>query len=389
VAQAPDPPNVKSFLVLFFQKRTASYCLQRLFLFPRASITLALLFAFNANARTINVRNVAELVAAMHRAAPGDDIVLADGIYSITGKLHADAPGTVSLPITVRSAHPLRATIRSGGLIAFEVTAPYWHFSALDIRGVCADDTGCEHAFHVVGPASGFWLSDSLLADFNAHLKVNADGAHHLPADGMVQNNEFFDSHPRHTNNPVAPVNIDNAIGWVVRGNFIHDFQKDGSGEGSYGAFVKGGSRAPMIEDNRVECALNHPSLGQMVGLSFGAHGMAPQLCPPHWDAATPCDPEVTGGIMRDNVVRNCSDDGIYLNKARDSRILSNTLTDTGGIEFRFPSATGVASGNLMTGTIRGTFGGRFTSGANLTGLTDAQQVAAARRTVPYPGPRR
>ena len=345
------------------------------------------LFSCGASAGTVTVRSIGDLTAAIEGARPGDDIVLADGVYNVTRKLHAHAAGTASLPITVRAAHKLQAVIRSSAVIAIEVTAPYWHFSDLTISGVCADDTTCEHAFHIVGKASGFQLSGSRLTDFNAHVKVNANEAHDLPADGVVADNEFFDSHPRHTGNPVAPVNIDDAIGWVVRGNYIHDFQKDGTGEGSYGAFVKGGSQAPVIEGNLVECSRNRPSLGQMVGLSFGAHGMDPKLCPPHWDAGIPCDPEVTGGIMRNNIVRQCNDDGIYLNKARDSKILFNTLVGTGGIEFRFRSSTGVASGNLMTGVIRGTSGGTFEGHGNVTRLASQQQVGLVRQTVVGPDP--
>jgi hypothetical protein len=199
-----------------------------------------------ALSRQVLVRDSTTLAAAIADARPGDDIVLASGVYPLSHKLQARAAG----PVTVRAAHRYGAQIRSSGLIAFEVTAPFWHFSGLDMRGVCADDTVCEHAFHVVGTASGFQVTDSRLADFNAQIKVNADTAHHLPAHGLIQDNVFFDSHPRHTDNPVAPVNIDNAVSWVVRGNLVHDFQKDGTGEGSYGIFVKGGSQAPLIERN-------------------------------------------------------------------------------------------------------------------------------------------
>ncbi len=313
-----------------------------------------------ASAREIAVKDSAALAAAIAAARPGDDIVLANGAYPIAHKLLAASNG----PVTVRSAQKYGAQILSHGLIAFEVTAPGWQFANLDIRGVCADDTLCEHAFHVVGQASGFQLTASRLADFNAHIKVNADLAHNLPVRGLIEDNIFFDSHPRHTGNPVAPINIDNALSWVVRGNTVHDFQKDGSGEGSYGIFVKGGSQNPVIERNLVICARDAPPIGQMVGLSFGAHGMAPALCPPYWDANRLCVPEVSAGIIRNNIVRNCTDDGIYLNKSAKSQILFNTLDRTAGIEFRYPASTGIARGNLSAG-IKATEGGQFTDGGN------------------------
>ena len=222
---------------------------------------------------------------AVANARPGDAIVLADGVYLIDRKIVASASGTSDAPITVRASRPTGAHLRSAALIAFEVTGSYWHFSDLDVTGVCARDTECEHAFHVVGHSTGFVLQSSRLADFNAHIKVNANDAHEMPARGEIVGSELLDSHPRHTDNPVAPINIDNATAWTVRANLIHDFQKDGTGEGSYGAFVKGGSQAPVIERNLVLCARDAAPRGHMVGLSFGAHGMDAKLCPPHWDA--------------------------------------------------------------------------------------------------------
>ena len=329
-------------------------------------IAILCLAAAPAGARTIEVRGSSALASAVQGARAGDEIVLADGIYPISRKLAAAAAGTVAAPISVRAANRQMATILSSGLIAFEVTGPYWHFAGLVVRGVCTLDTVCEHAFHVVGSTDGFALTGSQLVDFNAHLKVNADVAHHLPAHGLVADNAFFDTHPRHTNNPVAPVNIDNAVEWVVRGNIIHDFQKDGTGEDSYGAFVKGGASAPLIEHNVVDCSRDRPAVGRMVGLSFGAHGMDPKLCPPHWDGGVVCDPEVQGGIIRNNIIRACNGEGIYLNRAAGSQVVFNTLENTGGILLRYRGTSADVHGNRMPGAVRAELGARVTGDAGL-----------------------
>ncbi len=347
----------------------------------RVALAMAVLCAGERSfARTVPVQDTADLTRAIEAAQAGDDIVLANGIYLISTKLHARALATQAAPITVRAAHPKGAHIRSVAPIAFEVTGYYWHFSGLDITGVCLRDTDCEHAFHVVGTGSGFVLRSSRLVDFNAQVKVNADLARHLPSSGLIEENEFLDSHPRHTDNPVAPVNIDNAANWIVRGNSIHDFQKDGSGENSYGAFVKGGAQAPVIERNLIVCARDAASSGAMVGLSLGADGMDANLCPPHWDSAHPCDPEVSDGIIRNNIVLNCAGKGIYLNKAQHSAVLFNTVARTPGVEFHGRSSTGLARGNLMTGKISGTLGGQFIDGGNVIGLASARDLGASFR---------
>jgi hypothetical protein len=346
----------------------------------------ALLLHRPALARTVPVDSTAGLIAAVVGARPGDDIVLADGTYVLPGDhggshgVDCLAAGTAAAPITVRAARPLGARIESSAVEAFAVGAPYWHFDGLDIRGVCPDDSRCEHAFHVVGRAVGFAMRGNRVADFNAQLKVNAAGDDHaLPDDGLVEGNLFLDTHPRRTANPVTPVNIDNAAGWVVRANLIRNFHKAGGDGVSYGAYAKGGARGPVFERNLVLCATGEESGegggggGERIGLSFGGGGMAPALCAPAWSGAAPCDPEVEGGVMRNNVVADCSDVGVYLNRARDTRLLYNTLVATGGVVFRFAGSTGEAVGNVLASSIRTRQGGSVTMADNLADLSPGQ----------------
>jgi len=347
-----------------------------------AVLTLGLLLGLArpsvASARTVPVSNTAGLIAAIAAAQPGDEIVLANGTYALTGNhgVNCTNAGTAAAPIVVRAARPLGAHIVSAAVEAFSVSAPDWRFEGLDIRGICPDDNACEHAFHVTGRAAGFQMLRNRIADFNAHLKVNVDGDHNQPDGGLVEGNEIIETHPRHTSTPVTPVNIDIAADWVVRGNLIRDFHNAGGNGVSYGAFVKGGARRPLFERNLVLCADLDPAGGTRVGLSFGGGGMDPALCAPRFDAAIPCDPEVEGGVMRNNIVVNCSDAGIYLNRARDTKILYNTLIATGGVEFRFPSSTGEAEGNVLSSRIRRRDGGSFSGDANVMDVSPEQFAA-------------
>lgn len=93
---------------------------------------------------------------------------------------------------------------------------------------------------------------------------------------------------------------------------------------------------------------------------------MDPGLCPPAWNAAVSCNPEVTGGIMRNNIVVNGSDDGIHLNDAQDAKLLYNALVATQGIAFRFDGLSGEAYGNVLSWKIRILQGGRFVGADNL-----------------------
>ncbi len=343
-------------------------------LLPLALAAALLSTASLAAAAEIPVKTSAELTAAIGAAKPGDTLVLADGTYALTGA-SCSANGTATAPITVKSATPLGAKIRFDALEGFKVRGAHWHFEGLDVQGVCAADSDCEHAFHVGGGAVGFVLRGSRVVDFNAQLKVNSDkdstGAWQTPHGGLVEGNEIYDTHARATSNPTTKLNIDTGDGWIVRANYLHDFQKGGGDNTSYGAFMKSGGKDGVFERNLVWCEKTLKG-GTRIGLSFGGGGTAPQFCAPAFDAAKPCDPEHTGGTMRNNIVLECSDVGIYLNKAKGTKLLHNTLIATAGIDFRFASTTGEARANVLAGKIRGRDGGTFTGVDNLENLTPA-----------------
>lgn len=340
------------------------------------SVTLLLLLASPAlAARQVNVTSVAQLQAALAGAQAGDDIILADGTYAVSANLSCSANGTAQAPIVVRAQNRLGALIRFNAVEGFKVSGAYWTFDGLDVQGVCAVDSNCEHAFHVTGHAEHFVLRNSRVRDFNAQLKVNAsqNGATwEIPHAGLIERNELADTRARATSNPVTKLNIDTGDNWIVRDNLIRDFQKNGGDTVSYGAFMKSGGNNGVFERNLVLCTRDVITGGVRLGLSFGGGGTGAAFCAPAFNASVPCDPEHTGGTIRNNVIANCSDVGIYLNKARSTQVLFNTLISTAGVDFRFASSTGSAHGNVMTGMVRGRDSGTFTAGTNLLNVTSA-----------------
>lgn len=343
--------------------------------FPKMALAaVAVLASSPARAATIAVSTSIELSAAIAGAKPGDTIVLASGTYALAGVTCA-TNATAVTPIVVRAATPLAAVIELSGVEGFKVTGAHWHFEGLDVRGVCPNDSDCEHAFHVVGQASGFTLRDSRVRDFNAQLKVNAEkvgGAMKAPDDGLVERCELFDSAGRKTSNPVTKLNIDGGARWVVRDNYLHDFAKDGGNFISYGAFMKSGGSDGLFERNLVVCSTEGATADTRIGLSFGGGGTAPEYCAPAYDAGVPCDPEHTNGTMRNNVIAACSDVGIYLNRSAGTELLFNSLIGTSGIDFRFASTSGVAHGNVLAGAIKNRDGATHSEGPNLAGVSQA-----------------
>jgi parallel beta-helix repeat protein len=344
----------------------------------RLALIITTIATTEAAAREVHVDTSTALVAAIDTARPGDEIILADGVYRLQGSHGAECrvSGTLAEPIVVRAARPLRAHIESVAIEAFRVDAPNWWFEDLDIKGACDDDSACEHAFHVIGRAAGFRMLRNRVVDFNAQLKVNADAGHNKPEDGLVEANEIYNTHARNTANPVTPLDLDNTVRWIVRGNVIHDFHKSQGNQTSYGAFAKGGSKAPVFERNLILCSLDDKGAGTRIGLSLGGGGMAPAQCSPAWSQSVSCDPEVEDGIIRNNIIVNCSDVGIYLNRARNTKVLYNTLIATAGINFRFKSSTGDANGNLLSGDIHRREGGSYSGSDNLANVSERDFAA-------------
>ena len=96
---------------------------------------LSLGAASTARAGTTPVADAAGLAATIAGAKAGDEIVLADGTYALTG-LTCAADGTPAQPIVVRATTPLGAVVRFDALEGFKVTGASWHFEALDVEGV-------------------------------------------------------------------------------------------------------------------------------------------------------------------------------------------------------------------------------------------------------------
>ena len=315
---------------------------------------------------TVLVGASAELTDAIRQAQPGDVITLLPGTYRFSGpSIPVNRSGREGAPITVRAEAPGTARLEFDIVEGFHVTAPWWVFENLHIQGVCANHSDCEHAFHVVGKGSHFVARNNTLLNFNAHFKINGEGAQ--PDNGLIVGNVLRNTTVRATPNPVTPIDLVGASNWTVRGNLIADFIK-GQGDGvSYGAFAKGAGGNNRFVANTVVCEhLLRSTLGQRVGLSLGGGGTSLEAC-----RDGRCVVEQEGSLIESNLVADCSDAGIYLNRAAQSQLRHNTLIDTGGILLRFVETSADLDGNLVDGAVQVADGAILRKGDNrMTSMT-------------------
>lgn len=299
--------------------------------------------------RSVTVTSAEQLRAAMRDALPGDSIVIAPGRYQFSGASPAaNKAGTAEAPIIVRAeklgAVKLNFILGEG----FFVTAPYWQFENLEIRGACPQAEFCEHAFHVVGDAHHFVARNNIIVDFNAHFKINGEKGR-FPDDGQIIHNTLTNTEARRTDHAVTPIDLVAASQWLIQKNIVTDFIKVGGDKISYGLFAKGGGQENKLLQNIVICEHRLRNYaGQRVGLSLGGGGTGAAYCRDQH-----CITEQDRSVLAANLVMSCADDGIYLNKAAGSEVLHNTLIDTGGIEVRFPQSSANVWANLVDGKIR------------------------------------
>jgi len=320
--------------------------------------------------KTKMVYNSKEFITALNHAKPGDTIQLMPGSYPIKQRyINIKQAGLSTDPIIVRSAQLGTVKIELTSSEGFHILAPYWVFENLEIQGHCTKKMHgyCDHAFHVTGNGHSFVLKNNKIHDFNSAVKVNGssvNGKSVYPDYGLIEKNSFYNTTPRYTNSPVNLLNINSANNWVVRSNLISDFSKKGGNNlVSFGAYMKGNSHNGLFENNLIICEHTLPAdLGIRIGLSFGGGGTGTRFC-----RDTNCDSEHTNGIMRNNIILNCSHDiGIYLNKAKNTKIYNNLIFNSLGIDARFNTTSAFIYNNIISGRIKSRNGGTYTSQNNL-----------------------
>lgn len=345
-----------------------------------AAVLAIVCAAVPSQAKTVNVRNSDELQRALNAAQAGDEILLLPGVYEGL-QSRPKGKGTANSPIVVRANAMGDALIRVNSTVGITLSGPYWRFENLDFEGVCANHSACEHAMHITGSSDHTVVRNSRFRNFNAAIKGNgfatANGGN-FPDHVIIERSYFYNDEPRQTPNPVTAIDVVGGRGWILRDNFIADYEKAQGNKISYMGFLKGGAREGLIERNLVICEWRH-SGNIRVPLSIGGGGTGDSYC-----EGKTCEFEADRIVMRNNITMNCpADTGLYLNKARNSRIYNNLYFNTSGIDVRFGESQAVLQNNVITASIRPRDGGQFSQSNNvIAGTWIGQYVGPVERYV-------
>lgn len=263
------------------------------------------------------VSNMDGLEAACRNAEPGDEIVLAKGIYRITGnsRIHINSrPG----PVTVRgvSGKAEDVVIEGKGQnddsvqVIFELTgSPAWTFRDLTTR-----DTFC-HGFKFNTSSTDCVLRNVTMRDHGeSGVKGTSDPASKsFPDRLLVESCDIGFTNPSGgTRGVVEGIDGVAVRGWTIRKCRLLNIQK--AGGAAYAVFTKGNSMDTVIEDNRFENCF--------IGASFGGGGTGANFFRDGDDQF-----EHRGGAIRNNQFQRTTDAAIYLNKAFSCTIEGNKMT--------------------------------------------------------------
>ncbi|NOQ63646.1 MAG: hypothetical protein GQ582_03960 [Methyloprofundus sp.] len=333
----------------------------------------------NYFSRLIKVSTSQQLLEAIKQATPGDGIELQAGIYEFSKDIfiNQNVSATTLRPIVVYAKKLGDVLIAFDTREGFRLAAANWTFQNLIIRGFCEVSTACGHAFHITGNADGTILRNNMLYDFNTAVKANGtqqkNGSMFYPDNVLIEKNTFTNTSARATNSSVTPIEVTGGNNWRIKANFISDFIKIGGNKTAYAAVLKGYGKKGIFEENLIMCNKSLYQKGSVqVGLSLGGSGGSrAKFC---FDKQ--CQYEHEQGLIKNNIIMNCNDVGIYINKAKDTLISNNTLYNTAGIDVRFAESNAVVQNNLLDNRVLARNDAQLTKKNNQIAKKEAFQQA-------------
>lgn len=306
----------------------------------RAALLLLLLACVpSAQARIVNVSTYTALRDACVNALPGDTIIVAAGVYTITGATRIMINGRPG-PVLVKGAtgNPADVIVEGQGQdnqnvqMVFNLdNAPQWTFRDLTVRN------SYYHGFKFDHASTDCALINVVMRDHGeSGVKGTSD-----PTAGTYPDRLLIDScdigftqSSGGTRSVVEGVDGVGVNDWIIRNSRFVNVQKGGNP--AYAIFTKGNSSNTIIEGNRFENCF--------IGASFGGGGTGAAYFRDNDQSY-----EHRNGIIRNNIIMRCTDAGIYINKGVNCRIYNNTLFECElTIQLRFQQSTGDVRNNLV-----------------------------------------
>ncbi len=303
------------------------------------ALLLAALPWLSALARIVPVATWSQLWTACTTALPGDTIVIAPGVYTVTGVTRINIVGRPG-PVLVKGATGDRGDVIVEGQgqddasveMVFQLeNSPGWTFRDLTTR------RSYYHGFKFDLGSTDCRLINVVMRDHGeSGVKGTSDPVADIYPDRLLIDScdIGFTAPTGGTRTVVEGVDGVGVNDWIIRRSRFVNIQKNGNP--AYAVFTKGNSSNTIIEACRFENCF--------IGASFGGGGTAPQFFRDGDQTY-----EHRNGIIRNNIFIGCSDAGVYINKGHDAKVYHNTLFQCVlTIQYRYAESTGWVRNNLV-----------------------------------------
>jgi hypothetical protein len=252
---------------------------------------------------------------------PGDEVVLAEGVYSDRRRLVIGHRGTAERPITIRAAKGARAILQRP-----------------DARQNSINIVGAQHlvleGIEITGGSTGIRLmkSDAHACKF---VTLESMHIHHVGGAAVTANNAgnayegliFRRNHIHHTsghgegfylgvNNAEDGSTPGRIFDCLIEGNYIHDLKGPSVSQGD-GIEIKDGSYNNVIRDNVIHDT-NYPGV-----IVYGTDGKAPNIVERNaiGNAGDHGIQAAADAIVRNNIVIHGKADGIHSHTHQSARV--------------------------------------------------------------------
>lgn len=357
--------------------------------FIRAFALLLICIAFvgrdvwtsNASAKTIQLTPESDWFSVLSGPSlqPGDEVILADGVYADRRRLQISQRGTRENPIVIRGAEGARAVLRR----------PDRNQNTMNL-------VGCQYLviqdLEITGGAAGIRIGRD-----GPHLAkfIALQGLHIHHVDGVAvtanfpgetyQGMRFRRNHIHHTsghgeafylgsNNDADGKTTGYIFDSIIEGNYIHDLNGPGVSQGD-AIELKDGSYNNIIRDNVIHDT-NYPGI-----LVYSTDGKAPNVIERNviWNGGDHGIQAAADAIIRNNVVFDTKGDAIHCRNHQSAQvgnlqILHNTLLSKSSLRIVTPkdwSGPIVVANNAIGGELRIPNSDQITDAGNVRGVSE------------------
>jgi parallel beta-helix repeat protein len=316
---------------------------------------------------------------------PGDEVILAGGVYRDARRLVMGHRGTAQRPIVIRSAPGATAVLHRPDARQNSINIEGAQYLVLRDLEITGGSTGirlrrsgqhpCKfvtleglHIHHVGGPAvtannpGNAYEGLVFRGNHIHHTSVHAEGFYlgvNNKADGSTAG-YIFDS--------------------IIEGNYIHDLKGPNVLQGD-GIEIKDGSHNNIVRDNVIHDT-NYPGI-----LVYGTDGKAPNIVERNviWNSGDNGIQAAAEAVIRNNIVFNSGGDGIYSRAHQSARVGHLQITHNTVVSNRAGGAAlrvALPEQRQVTGPVLIANNGLYAFESGFALRLPAAEVAARRITV-------